>query len=69
MNKKVKVRRIGRDDWSRDLYQSLKTGIVYIDVDGYLHTRTEEGEPDYPIGKLDVNFEVVNPQDVPNAGG
>lgn len=40
---------IGEDDWSRKLYKSTKTGIIYAEVDGYLHTITSEGEPCSPI--------------------
>ena len=40
------------DYWSRDLYKSTKTGKIFADVDGVLHTITDEGEPCCPVVKL-----------------
>ena len=41
---------IGEDDWSRKLFKT-KSGIVLVDVDGELYTRTQDwGEPDFPTG-------------------
>jgi hypothetical protein len=54
-----KFKYVGQDDWSRDLYQSVKTGIVYVEVDGMLYTRTSDwGEPCTPLRTLG-NVEVV----------
>ena len=48
----------GLDDWSRGLYMSKKTGRVYVDVDGTLHTMTDWGEPNSPLCSLDA-IEIV----------
>lgn len=43
----------GIDDFHRKLFKSEKTGVVYVDVDGELHTRNiSQGfaEPGFPIG-------------------
>lgn len=42
---------IGMDDWSRDLYKG-NDNKTYVDVDGELHTMTKDGEPSYPVKKL-----------------
>ena len=55
---KAKFTLVGHDDWSRELYASLKTGITYVQVDGQLHGRTDWGEPISPIGSWD-DMEVV----------
>ena len=52
MTDKPKFKFIGHDDWSRALYQSVKTGIVYVDVAGQLHDMTDEGEPISPLCPL-----------------
>jgi hypothetical protein len=38
----------GTDSWDRDLYKT-PDGKKYVDVEGTLHTRTEQGEPDSPV--------------------
>jgi hypothetical protein len=43
---------IGQDFWCRDLYRSKKTHKVYANVDGVLHSLTDEGEPYVPVIKL-----------------
>lgn len=40
---------IGEDYFNRGLYKNIKTGKVYVDVLGELHTKTSSGEPDVPI--------------------
>ena len=55
---KAKFTLVGYDDWSRELYASLKTGITYVQVDGQLHGMTDWGEPISPIGYWD-DIEVV----------
>ena len=55
---KAKFTFVGYDDWSRELYASLKTGITYVQVDGQLHGMTDWGEPISPIGYWD-DIEVV----------
>ena len=44
---------VGMDDWSRRLWRSKLTGILYVEVDNQLYTiNTYEdwAEPNYPIG-------------------
>ena len=48
------VTRIGQDDWNRNLFKSVKTGRVYVEVDGSLYTRTDEGEPCTPLCKMSL---------------
>lgn len=46
---------VGMDDWSRDLYKG-NDGKTYVDVDGALHTMTNDGEPISPVKDLkDLN--------------
>jgi len=51
MNKKD-FKKIGSDEWSRDVWNDTATGINYVDVegDGVLYSITEWGEPIAPIG-------------------
>jgi hypothetical protein len=37
------------DFWNRKLYRSLYSGVLYVAVDGIIHSMTEEGEPFAPI--------------------
>lgn len=52
--------KIGRDDWSRDLYKGQETGRIYVEVDGVLHSITDEGEPCWPVIKISA-ITVVSP--------
>ena len=47
--KTLKVKSIGEDVWSRNLFQNIETDRIYVDVDGRLHTTSKDGEPDCPI--------------------
>ena len=40
----------GYDDWNRALFIVCFNGRTIVDVDGELHTITDEGEPCTPIG-------------------
>jgi len=42
---------VGKDNWGRKIYKDNKTGRLFKDVDGVLHTFTKEGEPDTPVNK------------------
>lgn len=53
---KITATYIGEDDWSRRLYKG-SNGKIYADVDGVLHTITNEGEPNYPVS----NIEKIDP--------
>ena len=45
---------VGKDEWSRDLYKSVLTGYIYVNVDGTLYDRTPDWEePNSPLVKLD----------------
>ncbi len=39
----------GYDYWNRALYKT-KSGIIVVDVDGEIHSLTNEGEPCSPLG-------------------
>lgn len=41
------VKYVGSDDWGRGLYKGTD-GKTYVDVDGILHTMTDQGEPIAP---------------------
>lgn len=45
---KIKAEYIGTDSWDRDIYKT-PDGKKYVDVEGTLHTRTKQGEPDSPV--------------------
>ena len=45
-----KYKYIRTDRWDRKIFKDTLTGIYYVDVEGELHTMTQEGEPSYPIG-------------------
>jgi hypothetical protein len=49
---------VGMDYWSRRLFKSVKTGSVYVEVDGLLYNMTDEGEPESIICSLDA-IEIV----------
>ena len=49
----MEVTYVGKDDWSRELYKSTKTDRIFVNVDGTLHTITDEGEPYFPLIFLD----------------
>ena len=44
------VKYVGADDWGRGLYKA--DGKTYVDVDGVLHTRSDQGEPLSPAKDL-----------------
>ncbi|MDD5353146.1 MAG: hypothetical protein PHS93_08315, partial [Candidatus Omnitrophica bacterium] len=46
---------IRKDSWGRKVYHDLDNNKYYVDVDGVLHTMTDEGEPIHPI-EMDVNL-------------
>ena len=55
----LKVRYDHEDFWGRKLYRNvIKEHRVYADVDGTLHTYTDDGEPDCPI-RNKIEFEEV----------
>ena len=41
---------VGFDYWGRSLFEGNTSGVVIVDVDGELHTITDEGEPCTPLG-------------------
>jgi len=45
------VKYVGADDWGRGLYKDAD-GKTYVDVDGVLHTMTNQGEPIAPAKNL-----------------
>lgn len=45
---KPKAEYTGTDSWDRDIYKT-PDGKKYVDVEGTLHTRTAQGEPDSPV--------------------
>jgi len=45
------VKYVGADDWGRGLYK-VEDGKTYVDVDGVLHTRSDQGEPLSPAKNL-----------------
>jgi hypothetical protein len=49
---KKKATYCGTDSWDRDLYKT-EDGKKYVDVEGTLHTRTEQGEPDSPVSGVE----------------
>ena len=57
---------IGMDDWHRELYKDVKTKMVYVEVDGAMHSRSKMGEPSFPLSQpVDI---IKNPtENVENA--
>lgn len=49
---KKKATYCGTDSWDRDLYKT-EDGKKYVDVEGTLHTRTAQGEPDSPVSGVE----------------
>ena len=60
------LKHVGRDGWSREVYQDINTKKLYCDINllppydinAYIHTKYKgfEGEPDYPIKKDSYKF-------------
>ena len=46
---KIKIKFKGKDYWGRKVYENVKTKRIYKEVDGKLHSVTNEGEPLDPI--------------------
>ncbi|MFD1676100.1 hypothetical protein [Alicyclobacillus fodiniaquatilis] len=55
----IEVRYIGEDYWGRKLYKNVENKRIYADVDGRLHTTTQEGEPDCPL-RSDIEIVVIS---------
>lgn len=43
------VRHIRTDDWGRRIHKDTRTNQVYVEVEGVLHTMTDQGEPNIPL--------------------
>lgn len=58
----IKLKYIGQDDWSQDLYQGPDRK-KYVYVDGSIYTMTKEGEP---LAKVNFEYELERPKNESN---
>lgn len=49
--KQIKAKYVKTDFWNREIYKD-DNGEYYVDVEGTLHTMTDEGEPMYPVKNI-----------------
>jgi len=48
----IKFTEVGTDGFSRKLFRHEPTGVIVVEVDGFLYDRTDYGEPISKLGKL-----------------
>jgi hypothetical protein len=44
------------DFWGRMVFETVASGTRCVDVDGELHSITDEGEPAFPINRKTADF-------------